>query len=29
MKRNVTIQMIEFLLIGFVDLMQLNNNGVI
>ena len=29
MERNVTIQMIEFLLIGFVDLMQLNNNGVI
>ena len=29
MKGNVTIQMIEFLLIGFVDLIQLNNNGVI
>ena len=29
MKGNVTIQMIEFLLIEFVDLIQLNNNGVI
>ena len=29
MKGNVTIQMIEFLIIGFIDLIQLNNNGII
>ena len=29
MKGNVTIQMIEFLLTGFIDLIQLDNNGII
>ena len=29
MKGNVTTQMIEFPLIGFIDLIQLNNNGII
>ena len=29
MKGNVTIQMIEFQFIGFIDLIQINNNGII